>query len=725
MNKKKSASLAVAASVLLSASGGCSANDKTALPAEYAWSNAAMGGGGYITGIVYNPSEEGLAYVRTDIGGAYRFSSSDNRWIPITDHLGLDEWNLIGIESIATDPAEPNRVYAACGTYMDKCSAILSSDDYGNSWHRYDAEFGCGSNTSGRGVGERLKVDPAHNNNVYFGSRCDGLWKSEDYGISWHKVESFPVCGDYSQEGCSIGIMWVEFDPVTDDIYAAAAMTDGNCIYRSCDGGMSWEALPPVTAGFLPLRAAVSPNGHIYMACSDTAGPNVDPKNGAVLDLCIDTLNYTNITPDVNDGHYGGYGGIALSADEPDTLVVSSLGYWNDNGDNIYRSTDGGRSWNALYTYDEKNYVMDTRDAQWLDWGRTEAKTGWWISALAVDPFNHDEVTYGTGAALFSACNMSFLGSGTPVTIKFSAYGIEETAVYDIAAPPTDGSSPQLYSIMGDLTGFAHLDVSEIPDDAHFMKNGRPHSLSCAWQNGNFAAYTSDSAQHLTYTDDGGSTWKAIDDLPEKTADGGTVTVSCDGNTVIWRASKVSRDTYVTPDLGGSWFYCQGLKSGAVIIADKLDPKTFYAVCDGKFLVSEDGGYYFNPTDAAVPDDAVPYAVGDKKGHVWLVSKSGTVMVTGDGGKSFSTLKNITADAVGFGAPMREGGCMTAFAVRCDDRNGGIFRSDDGGSSWQRINDDLHLFGNVTPVITGDCNIAGRVYIATNGRGIIIGDIAE
>lgn len=34
----------------------------------------------------------------------------DTDWVPLTDFLGADEWGYIGIESMATDPVEPNRV---------------------------------------------------------------------------------------------------------------------------------------------------------------------------------------------------------------------------------------------------------------------------------------------------------------------------------------------------------------------------------------------------------------------------------------------------------------------------------------------------------------------------------------------------------------------------------------------------------------------------------------
>lgn len=54
----------------------------------------------------------------------------------------------------------------------------------------------------------------------------------------------------------------------------------------------------------------------------------------------------------------------------------------------------------------------------------------------------------------------------------------------------------------------------------------------------------------------------------------------------------------------------------------------------------------------------------------------------------------------------------------------GFFRSDDAGATWIRINDDQHGYGAVDSAITGDPRVYGRVYIGTNGRGIIYGDIA-
>lgn len=52
----------------------------------------------------------------------------------------------------------------------------------------------------------------------------------------------------------------------------------------------------------------------------------------------------------------------------------------------------------------------------------------------------------------------------------------------------------------------------------------------------------------------------------------------------------------------------------------------------------------------------------------------------------------------------------------------GIWRSTDLGASWGRINDDAYQWGNRFRAISGDPRRFGRVYVATDGRGIVYGD---
>jgi hypothetical protein len=48
----------------------------------------------------------------------------------------------------------------------------------------------------------------------------------------------------------------------------------------------------------------------------------------------------------------------------------------------------------------------------------------------------------------------------------------------------------------------------------------------------------------------------------------------------------------------------------------------------------------------------------------------------------------------------------------------GVYRSDDGGASWSRFNDDAHQFGGIG-ALAADQNVYGRVYVSGTGRGLL------
>lgn len=720
---KKGAVAGVCTAMLLAAAG-CSGGTAQV---DYAWSNVAIGGGGYVTGMVYSEAQEHLVYARTDIGGAYRWTQDVQRWVPLTDHLGAEQWNLIGIESIAADPVEANRVYLLCGTYMDTNGAVLASEDYGATWAQVDMPFSCGGNCSGRGVGERMMVNPQNNSEIWLGTRNAGLWKSEDYGRTWNVVAQFPVKGDYVQENNAIGIMWVEFSPENGAVYVGVAQTNGECIYRSMDGGENWEALPVFAQGLYPLQADFSTDGTLYLSYADNCGANLSNcQQGAVAKFRDG--HFTDITPQCDDGRYGGFSGISVDRSHPETVVVTTMFYWSPQGDNIYRSTDGGESWTGMFngSTGEKRYVMDVQNADWLRWGREEAKLGWWMTDININPFNSDEVMYGTGATIYTTQNMTALGSKTPVTVAFHAQGLEETAVTQLQSPQYQDEQPQLYSIMSDLTGFAHLDVTQPPDNDHFMGavcNAAPAALDTAYQNAACAVFTVyQDASPVWFTMDGGKSWQDAG-APEHVG-GGTVAMAADGSRFLWMPQG-SGKVYLYDAAQAGWFYAQGLGMGAKVAADRVDPQKFYANYNGLLHISEDGGASFHSTGTLLSEDAELCTVMNKEGHLWI--RSGTLlMCSEDGGSTFTKIEGTAFSAIGFGAPQKEGDEPVVYAMgSAGEQGSGIYRSTDKGASWVRLNDDKHLFGNLSPVITGDGRVYGRVYFATNGRGIVMGDIQE
>ena len=457
----------------------------------YVWRNVEIVGGGYVPGIVFNAKEPGLVYARTDIGGAYRLDTKTHRWIPLLDWVSWDDWNLTGVDSLATDPVDPDRVYVLAGTYTNDWAAgngaILRSRDRGRTWRRSDLPFKSGGNMPGRNMGERLAIDPNDDSILYLGTRSgNGLWRSGDYGKTWSKVTSFPVAGAYAPDpgdtsGYSsdpIGIVWVVFDPrtssggATQTLYVGVADL-GTSIYRSTDGGATWSALPgqPTSPAFMPHHAVLASNGMMYITYNNNAGP-YDGSMGDVWKYDTGSATWTRINPDLSTStnSWFGYGGLAVDAQHPDTVMVAALNEWWPDV-NIWRSTDGGATWKAIWDWGPWpdrffHYVQDISGAPWLTFNSSPGlpevtpKLGWMVGDLEIDPFNSDRMLYGTGATIYGSDNLTSWDSGNPIDIGVEAQGLEETSVQDLISPP---SGAHLLSALGDIGGFRHDDLSVVP----------------------------------------------------------------------------------------------------------------------------------------------------------------------------------------------------------------------------------------------------------------------
>jgi hypothetical protein len=88
------------------------------------WQSVAIAGMGFVTGLVIHPQEPDLIYVRTDVGGVYRWKADKSSWEQLLD----GERDRYSIESIALDSNNPNVIYAATGAYTrDSDGEVLKS----------------------------------------------------------------------------------------------------------------------------------------------------------------------------------------------------------------------------------------------------------------------------------------------------------------------------------------------------------------------------------------------------------------------------------------------------------------------------------------------------------------------------------------------------------------------------------------------------------------------
>jgi xyloglucan-specific exo-beta-1,4-glucanase len=725
----------------------------------YTWKNVVTGGGGgYVPGIVFSSAAKDLIYARTDMGGAYRWVPATNSWKQLLAWVGFDDWNWTGCESIAADPVNPNRVYLAVGTYTNDWAAtngaILRSDDQGETFTKFNLSFKLGSNMPGRNMGERLAIDPNQTSILYLGARSgNGLWRSANSGESWSKVTGFPNAGTYVQDANNDyladkpGVVWITFDPATGSpgkatqtIYVGVADT-GACIYRSTDGGNTWEAVPGQPTGYLPHHGVLGSNGLLYVTYSNTQGP-YDGTKGDVYKYNTKTGVWTQISPvpSSSSDNYYGYGGLAVDAQNPDTIMVSTLNSWWPDA-LIFRSTDAGVTWSRIwewagYPSRTLRYTMDIANAPWLNFGDTDpvdpvpaVKLGWMIGDLDIDPFNSDRMFYGTGATVYGSTNLTAWDRGEIVKIASMAVGIEEAAVQDLISPP---SGANLYSALGDIGGFRHDDLTKAPNAMYAIPYaGTYTSIDYAELKPSFMVRVGQGdstanppTKSSAFTYDGGSNWFAGNaDIPGLMG-GGTVAAAADASVVVWAPTGAGAVSY-SKDNGNSWTQCSGVPIGVKVRSDRVNPKKFYAFDSGTFYISTDGGATFARSGASeLPASGTGQfkAVPGCEGDLWLCGKDGLYHST-DSGSSFTKLAKVeTADTIGFGKAAPGRSYMALYTCAKIDGVRGIFRSDDAGATWVRINDDRHQYGCTNTCITGDPRVYGRVYVGTNGFGIVYGE---
>jgi len=349
------------------------------------------------------------------------------------------------------------------------------------------------------------------------------------------------------------------------------------------------------------------------------------------------------------------------------------------------------------------------------------------VSALVIDPFNSDRLMYGTGATIYGTNNLTNWDAGQPINISVMVQGLEETAVLDIISPPTGA---HLLSALADITGFRHDDLSLAPARMYDNPRDTPVNLDYAERRSNFIVRVGNgNANHIAFSFDGGSTWTPASAQPPGTNGGGTVAAGADASHVVWSPSGA--EVSFSTNNGASWTASVGIPRGATVISDRVNPLKFYGFANGVFYVSVNGGANFTASTATgLPGFARFKAVPGRGGDIWLAGGGSGLWRSVDGGATFTRLSDVeVADCIGFGKaappgrPGRSGrGYPAIYALAQVDGVQGIFRSDDAGASWIRINDDQHQFATAGATITGDSRIYGRVYIGTNGRGIIQGD---
>lgn len=679
---------------------------------SYAWRNVVIEAGGFVPGLAYHHSAPDLLYARTDVGGVYRHDPALDRWIPLNDATDRSHWQWAGIASLALDPTDPDRIYLAAGSYPQiwgQPGAVLRSTDRGASWDAAPLPFKLPGNADSRGTGERLLVQPDDPRVLWLGSADDGLWRSVDRGETWSSVPGLPRTGVSAVFAGNAHDLFVAFVPGNEPV-----------LWRLPESSPAWQPVQGQPEGLWLHRTSLDQAGDLYLAYANGPGPN-GVTAGELWRLNAASGVWQNLTPALASGKERanfGFAGLAADPGTPGTLLVASLNRWHD-GNQIWRTTDRGATWTSCFdgaTWDHAGVAY------------TERLTPHWMADIAIDPHSSQHVWFVTGYGLWTTADIA-PADGIRPHWRFANAGLEETVVSELISPP---EGAHLLSAVGDLGGFRHedLDVSPV---AGALSPGRGSSSSIG-----FAGLrpfemvrTHSEGTRAARSSDGGRTWTPVASSPDAARERGpgSIAINADASRLWWLPKGGRLET--STNNGQSWRTCSldyvapANHLTALVIADRADPLVCYVAdpTEGRFWVSTDGGETFDLPQLFAAEGGVPRAEPREPGRIWVPTSDGLYVSTTVGSDFIKLPRIDAAYQLGFGRAAEDGGRDTVFLQGRLDGTEGVFRSDDSGATWVRIDDPAKRYGWIRVVI-GDGQVRGRVYLGTSGRGIIVGDPA-
>jgi photosystem II stability/assembly factor-like uncharacterized protein len=698
----------------------------------YVYGTFAIGGGGFISGIITSPAREGLKFVRTDVGGAYKWNEDECAWKPLTNFISEENNGLLSIEALAVDPSNPDNIYMLAGSeYLSsQKTAILLSKDGGDSFTTIDIShlIYAHGNGNGRGNGERIAVDPVNSDIVYCGGRLGKpLIKSTDGGYTWNEVTSFPNVFTSSAAwpfwGSDMvpttpnknGVSAIVLDTNLSDaqktlrMYVGVSRTGSNNVYMSEDGGDSWNPVAGLPVTGMPLRMKLDGYGRLVIAYSDKEGPNNCGSIGAIYRYDPVSKAVENISP---PGNYS-IGDVSCSQDPDnlDRMVCTTICTWVDqdwetgngsvHGDIIFTSEDGGRTWRSL----QNKMKFDANGCTWIPDHAIH-----WSCSIEMDPYDTGKVSVSSGNGLFTTNN---IWCENP-TFFFDVNGIEETVALDLVSVP----GGNVYSVIGDYTGFTHSDIHTYAP-IYKPESGSTSGIAYAAQNPDIMARV--SKENIYYSENAGISWSTIRTSEVTDGDERKIAISADGKVLIFIGKHGC--AYST-DKGRTWITSTGINAPTYVIADPENPNYIYAAGENIMYVSSNKGLSFTSTSLTNGGFSRICVVPGHEGVIYAPRGSNGLAVSTDYGATFSPVPYVTTcDAVGTGIGMIPDSYSLYIWGKANGCEKGIYRSVDKGNTWERINNDKNQFGGPGngKFIVGDMNKFGQFYMSTVGLGIVYG----
>ena len=585
------------------------------------WDTLRMGGAGFVSGIVTGQKE---MYLRTDVGGAYRYDYDQKRWVQLFGFINEDDRGLLSCKGIAIDPTDDMTAYFLCGCayFSDAKTVIFKTTDGGKTFTSVDVteHIQVHGNGDGRECIEPIAVDPDNTDTIYAGGDVtagkSALIKSTDGGKTWKPVEGYDALGLFSgelkypswtnhmvrgtepaklyNEQNGIGCVYVEGGKV----YVGTSVKGEPNVHVASVKDDKFEAIKALPNENYPLSITSDHNGNLFFTY--IGGLAFAGASGGAYKYNIASGKVEKLS--VSDNSIGM---IEVDKKDPNKMFARTCGMWSDQwcgtewvqddpstpenestiawGDHFFRSSDGGKTWEDItpgagetdYSTGKgvkkfKSLPLDTNGYDWI-----YGKACHWGSGILIDPRDPegDRILLTSGNGVF-ACDNAW--AEKDIQFYFQPDGVEECVSLDFYST-ADGLD---LSAIGDYDGFVHENTDAIPQQ-YKPNMGSTSAITVCPQNTDVWARTANGDGNNTgsgfYTLDRGKTWTAF--KPACTGGKLAITELAKGKYRIINTSAKGAASY-SDDWGKTWKDCDGIQvnKGTYALVDPEDPKIVYAV---------------------------------------------------------------------------------------------------------------------------------------------------